>query len=159
MTQISKDNSTFLDEQFLQIADFIPLRDQQNAKVSAGDVAWHLDHSLKTINRIYEVLKSSNPKEYKRSFSFSRVFVFTSGIIPRGVARAPKSVRPPEIILTENLHLQLEQARENLKKFGELKDKAHFKHPYFKVLDKTQSIRFLKIHTRHHLKIVRDILK
>ena len=155
----SESGPDFLDEQFSEMVNYIPKRDARNQKISEADVAWHLDHSLKTINRICDALEESNPDNFKSSFSFSRMFVFTSGIIPRGVAQSPKSVRPPKIILTDSIYLQLEEAKESLKKIEALDAKAYFKHPYFKKLDKGQTMRFLKIHTKHHLKIIRDILK
>ena len=148
----------FLDEQFAEMVDHIPQRDRLNPKVSQADVAWHLDHSLRSINKICEALKASDPDKFRPNFSLSRVFVFTSGIIPRGVAQSPKSVLPPEIISTDSLYLQLEEAKKNLKELQALDSKAHFKHPYFKVLNKGQTFRFLKIHTQHHLKIIRDIV-
>ncbi|WP_396591444.1 DUF1569 domain-containing protein [Allomuricauda sp. R78024] len=149
----------FLDEQFSEIVDYIPKRDKFNKKISEVNVAWHLDHSLRTINRICEALERSDPNGFKSNFSWSRIFVFTSGIIPRGVAKSPKSVIPPKVIVTDSLYLQIEEAKANLKKIESLNEKAHFKHPYFNVIDKGQTKRFLKIHTQHHLKIVKDILK
>ena len=149
----------FLDAQFSDIINYIPERDKKNSKVSQVDVAWHLDHSLKTINRICEALEASNPDEYRSNFNFSRMVVFTAGAFPRGVAESPQGVRPPKVILTDSLYLQLEEARKNLRKLEQLHEKVHFKHPYFNVIDKGQTKRFLQIHTNHHLKIIRDILK
>ncbi|MEO0902674.1 MAG: hypothetical protein AAFY00_11940, partial [Bacteroidota bacterium] len=40
-----------------------------------------------------------------------------------------------------------------------LSEDAHFEHPNFDVINKGQTKRFLKIHTGHHLKIIKDILK
>ncbi|MEX0313315.1 MAG: DUF1569 domain-containing protein [Allomuricauda sp.] len=155
----SESNPNFLDEQFSQIVDYIPHRDSINPKVSKVDVAWHLDHMLKTINVICKALEASNPDEYKSNFNLTRTLIYAWGDFPRGVAKSPKVVRPPDVILTEDLHRQIEMAKENLKVLQGLEANAHFEHPYFSVLDKKKSIRFLKIHTRHHLKIVRDIVK
>ncbi|PWL40165.1 DUF1569 domain-containing protein [Flagellimonas aquimarina] len=155
----TESGTDFLDEQFSEIVTYIPKRDMFNEKISEVDVAWHLDHSLRTISKVCEALENSNPDEYRLNFSLSRVFVFTTGIIPRGVAQSPKSVMPPKVIVTDSLYLQIEEARENLKKIELLKEKAHFKHPYFNVIDKGQAKRFLKIHTQHHLKIIKDILE
>ncbi|SHG51941.1 hypothetical protein [Flagellimonas flava] len=155
----TESGTNFLDEQFSEIVSHIPNRDRRNKKVSEVDVAWHLDHSLKTINRICEALGESKPEKYKSSFSLSRIFVLTSGVIPRGVAQSPKVVRPPKEIVTDSLYLQLEEARNNLKRLEKLDANAHFRHPYFKLINKGQTKRFLKVHTEHHLKIIRDILK
>ncbi|MEM9364289.1 MAG: DUF1569 domain-containing protein [Bacteroidota bacterium] len=148
----------FLDAQFSDIINYIPERNQRNIRVSQADVAWHLDHSLKTINRICEALEASNPKKFKSNFNLSRMVIFSAGTFPRGVAESPKLVRPPKVILTDSLYLQLEEAQNNLNKIEHLHEKAHFKHPYFNVIDKAQTKRFLQIHTNHHLRIIRDIL-
>lgn len=155
----SESSTPFMDDQILLLESYILKRDTHNPKISKADVAWHVDHSLKTINRICEALEGSDPAKFKSNFSFSRLCIFAWGDFPRGVAKAPKSVRPPEDITTENLYLQLEEAKQNLKRIESLDEKAHFKHPYFKTIDKGQTKRFLKIHTGHHLKIIKDILK
>ncbi len=138
---------------------FIKKRNSQRTKISKVDVAWHVDHCLKTINRIYERLENSNPEEYAASFNLLRTLIYAWGDFPRGVAESPKVVLPPDIISTSSLYEQLEEARKNIQKLEELPVKAYFKHPYFKVLDRKQSTRFLEIHTNHHIKIIRDILK
>ena len=138
---------------------FIEKRDSRRTEISEVDVAWHVDHCLKTINRIYGRLEDSNPEEYTGNFSLSRTLIYTWGDFPRGVAESPKVVRPPDNISTDSLYQQLETARKNIQKLAELPANSHFKHPTFKVLNRKQSLRFLEIHTHHHIKIIRDILK
>ncbi|WP_136466704.1 DUF1569 domain-containing protein [Flagellimonas onchidii] len=150
---------SLLNDEFSETENYILQRDALNPKVSKVDVAWHLDHMLKTINVICKSLEASNPDEYKSNFNLTRTLIYAWGDFPRGVAKSPKVVRPPDVILTEDLHRQIEMAKENLKVLQGLEANVHFEHPYFSVLDKKKSIRFLKIHTRHHLKIVRDIVK
>ncbi|WP_190810061.1 DUF1569 domain-containing protein [Flagellimonas sp. S3867] len=159
MTNDTSPSYSFLDAEFDRIKDYISERDASNHRVSKADVAWHLDHILKTINVICKSLEASNPCEYKSNFNLTRAVIYAWGDFPRGIAKAPRIVRPPDEILTEDLHRQMERAKENLKTFQNLDSKAHFEHPYFDILDKNRSIQFLKIHTRHHLKIVRDIVK
>ena len=153
-----QENPNFLDAQLLEVEHFFAQRGAKNKDVSQADVAWHLDHTLKTINRIIENLVESNPDEYRSNFNVQRIVVHTSGIIPRGVAQSPQNVRPPDIVLLDSLQLQLEEARKNLDRITELEEKAFFVHPVFNHLDRDQTRRFLEIHTNHHLKIIRDIL-
>ncbi|MEO0505585.1 MAG: DUF1569 domain-containing protein [Bacteroidota bacterium] len=155
----TESSDTFMDDQMEVLQAYISKRDAANPSVSKVDVAWHIDHSLKTINRVYEELDKSNPEEYRYTFSFSRICIFAWGDFPRGVAQAPKVVRPPKKIETDNLYSQWEEARQNLDKLKELDDRVHFKHPYFNIINKGQTKRFLRIHTRHHLRIIEDILK
>ncbi|TMU55391.1 DUF1569 domain-containing protein [Flagellimonas algicola] len=159
MAKDKKSHLSFLDPEFSKIASYISHRDAINPKVSKVDVAWHLDHMLKTVIVICKSLEASKPEEYKSNFNFTRTVIYAWGDFPRGVAKSPRVVRPPDVILTEDLHLQIAAAKEGLKTIQELDENAHFDHPYFSKLNKKQSIRFLKIHTRHHLKIVRDIIK
>ena len=159
LSRNTENSAAFMDGQIELLESYIIQRDISNPKVSKADVAWHLDHSLKTINRICETLKKSNPEEFKSNFNFARIFIFAWGDFPRGVAKAPRAVRPPEEILTEDLYSQLEEAKTNLKMIEGLSEDAHFEHPNFDVINKAQTKRFLKIHTGHHLKIIKDILK
>nr|WP_298996745.1 DUF1569 domain-containing protein [uncultured Allomuricauda sp.] len=155
----TENSSAFMDGQIGLLESYILERDRSKPKVSKADVAWHLDHSLKTINRICEALENSHPEKFKSNLNFTRILIFAWGDFPRGVAKAPKLVRPPEEIQTEDLYAQLEEAKENLKKIESLHENVHFEHPYFDVINKGQTKRFLKIHTGHHLKIIEDILK
>lgn len=130
-----------------------------NPKVSKATIGWQIDHSLKVINNVSKALQSSNPNDYEKNFSLLGKVFFTLGIFPRGKAKAPKHVKPPEVILKEDLISQIEEAKVNIKTLKDLNDNAFFKHPLFGHVNKKRVNRFLEIHTNHHLKIINDILK
>lgn len=130
-----------------------------NLKVSKASVGWHLDHSLKVINNVCETLKNSNSDDYRKEFSALRTFTFALGFFPRGKARSPKRVLPPEILLKEDVETQLEMAKKNIQSILNVDENQFFTHPLFKQLNKKQTIKFISLHTNHHLKIVKDILK
>lgn len=154
----TKNGSYFLKDQLNQIEGLIDQEEKLNTAVSSASVAWHLDHMLKTINSISDSLSQSDPTEFEGSYNFLRTIVFFRGKIPRGVAQSPASVRPPEIILEENILKQLSIARDKVKEIIKLDQKAHFNHPRFEQLNRNQTLQFLEIHTNHHLDIIDDIL-
>ena len=128
-------------------------------KVSKSDVAWHLDHSLKVINGVCITLQKSDPTLYKNNFSFLGKVFFTLGFFPRGKAKAPKQVKPPEIVLKEDIISQLQLAKTNVDSIHSLDKNAFFKHPLFGDVNTVRIYRFLALHTNHHLKIIEDIMK
>ncbi|MFN7044422.1 MAG: DUF1569 domain-containing protein [Flavobacterium sp.] len=131
-----------------------------NLAVSSGSIGWHIEHSLKTINQIITACKNSNPTEYQWHFNFKRfLFLSIAKKFPRGKARAPKIVRPEGDINLETLTLSLSKVKENLKNWESLDKNVHFPHPFFGVLNKKETEIFLVLHTKHHLLIIKDILK
>ncbi len=157
--QMNQDNPKVLEPLLVEVENAIQYRDQKDPEVSKVDVAWQLDHILKTINRITEALEASNPSDYSNSINAARIFSLTAGYIPRGRAQSPDVVRPPEVILTEDIYVQLQEARANINTLNILDENTNFEHPYFGQLSKAQAIRFMEVHTKHHLKIVDDILE
>jgi hypothetical protein len=132
--------------------------DISNSNISKGDVSWHIDHSLKVINNVTSALQKSNPNSYKNDFSFLGKLFFKLGFFPRGKAKAPKYVQPPEVILKEDLISQIELAKANIEAISGLDKNAYFKHPLFGNINTTRVYRFLLLHTNHHLKIINDIV-
>ncbi|MEJ6792837.1 MAG: DUF1569 domain-containing protein [Lacinutrix sp.] len=128
-------------------------------KVSKSNVGWHIDHSLKVINGVSITLQKSDPTLYKNNFSFLGKVFFTLGFFPRGKAKAPKQVTPPEVILKEDILSQLQLAKTNLDTIASLDKNAFFKHPLFGDINTSRINRFLVLHTNHHLKIIEDIMK
>ena len=66
---------------------------------------------------------------------------------------------PPVIILKEEIERQLKLAIQNIATINDIADNQYFTHPLFKQLNKKQTLYFLKLHTHHHLKIVKEILR
>lgn len=127
-------------------------------EISSSNVAWHIDHSLKVINRVCNFLITSDPSDYKWKFNKWRLIIFLKGAIPRGKAKAPRYVRPPENINIEDLKLQLIEVQELLSTIEKLPPKSNFNHHIFGKLHLKKTIRFLEIHTNHHIKIINEIL-
>ncbi len=142
----------------VDIEKAIPFKDKVVPKVSKASIGWQLDHVLKVINAVCPLLAKKHSKPYKRSFNFMRSVLFPLGYIPRGKARAPKFVNCREAISTADLQAQLKAAKEYIGRLNTMHKGAYFIHHIFGMLSKKQTIRFLEIHTKHHLKIVDDIL-
>ncbi|WP_340199673.1 DinB family protein [Ascidiimonas sp. W6] len=131
----------------------------QNANVSSVNIAWHLDHIFLTINSVYETVKTSDPNNYKSAFNLPKLILFTTKHIPRGQAKSSDKIRPQGAVTSEILDKHMETALSNLALLDSLPKNSNFTHPYFGQLHREDAKRFLKIHTQHHLKICRDILK
>ncbi|WP_203256134.1 DUF1569 domain-containing protein [Hyunsoonleella ulvae] len=156
---MSNTNIRKLQIQLSQIEAFIPHFRAVNTSVSKVSVGWQLAHSLKVINGVFKTMANSNPKHYKRNFNLSRIILFSLNYIPRGKAKSPEIALPPNTILKEDLEKQLHTAKCLVEGIATLDEAHHFKHFIFGTLSKKQTLRFLRLHTHHHLKIAGDILK
>ena len=141
-----------------RLENYLGRRDASAPEVSVADVAWHLDHALKVVLKIYEALEMSDAGAYSYSINPVRAMVFATGRFPRGVAKAPKEVTPPDDIFTEDVLAQLAEARALLPMFSELDRRKFYDHFMFGKLNRRRAMKFLVIHTRHHLRIVEDIV-
>ena len=133
--------------------------EQINLQVSKSSVGWHIEHTLLAINVIITGLKNSNPSEYKWKFNLSRLFVFTINKIPRGKGKAPDRVQPKTIFTTESLKNHLTLTQDKLTELNNLKANQYIDHPIFGNLNLKSTIKFLHIHTNHHIEIIVDIIK
>lgn len=150
-------NIDTLQSQLRELKECIPDKELSDPQVSNAPVGWHIAHSLLVINTIFDSLQASAPEEYKKSFSFWKTTVMLLRKIPRGRARSPRAVLPPEKIETDFLQKQAEQATANILLMENFPKKAFFEHPFFKHLNRDETKKFLEIHTEHHLKIIREI--
>lgn len=154
-----KKNLKKLRSQLDEIELLIPRMSEKNVAVSAAPVAWHLSHSLKVIYNVLGSLENSEPSEFKKKFNFKRLLIFTTGKIPRGKVRAPSAVVPDADQTSEKLEHHLQQTRSKTLVLENLPKMAFFDHPFFDHLNRDQTTKFLVIHTEHHLKIARDIIR
>ena len=142
-----------------QLENHISNFEKTNPNVSNSTVGWQIDHCLLVINGIIGQIEISDPLKYQPKWTFPKFMVFTTGKIPRGKAKAPKVVIPTQVATQEELIAKLIAAKNNVLKLDTFSENQFFNHPYFKDLNVKQTKKFLTIHTKHHLKIIQDILK
>jgi len=148
-----------IDAMMPELVSFIANHNQSNQAISEVSVGWHIEHSLLVIKQITATVAQSEPKLFKRKFNMSRFIVFLTKAIPRGKAKAPKVVIPTNEITLESLQSSLTNTYQAITYLKDCEELQYFMHPFFGQLNKKQTIKFLAIHTEHHLKIIRDILK
>ena len=142
-----------------KLESHIPQQERTDTNISKAPVGWHIQHSLLTITQIVENLKKSDPNAYQWKFSFLKVVVFTMKKIPRGRAQSPDTVMPKNIGTAETIKKEFDIALAAIKELDALNANNYFKHPVFGKMNVKPAIKFLEIHTRHHLNIINDIIK
>lgn len=132
--------------------------DKKNDQISAVTIGWQLDHTLKVINGVCYSVILSDPKAYKWDFNANRLWIFNIKKIPRGKAKAPKKVIASGEVTKNDLLKQLEKAIKLFDRLIKQENNAFFTHHVFGNLNLSNSIKFIEIHTDHHLKIAKEIL-
>ena len=140
-----------------QLENQIPNYEKINPAVSNATIGWQIDHSLIVVNAVAEELINSNTKNYNWKFNKMRLLIQIVNTIPRGKVRVPKAVEPVDVATIKDLKTSLKLARKNIINISTLPAKSYFTHPFFGDLKLKPAIWFLKLHTKHHLKIVEDI--
>lgn len=130
-----------------------------NVTVSKEPVGWHIQHCLLVGLQIINAVEKSNPADYKYKFSLPKFLVYTLNKIPRGKAKAPESVRPKETFNTDDLKKDIQLLKNRLAILATLQPNSYFKHPYFGNLNLKATVKMLKLHTKHHIHIINDIIK
>jgi hypothetical protein len=142
-----------------ELESYIPQFEKSNKAVSHVTAGWHIDHAFLAISRMITGLKNANPTGYKPAFNIKRLVVFAIGKIPRGKGKAPEAVMPEGAITDELLRLHAAKTKEKIKEIPALPANAFIEHPVFGHLKTKQTMRMIEIHTRHHIGIIKDILK
>ena len=140
------------------LESYIPKADLHANAVSKGTVGWHIDHALLTINVVLEGLKNSDPTRYEYKFNKWRTIIFTVGFFPRGKVQAPDSVVPKSDYTMQSLAASTVATRELLKNILPLDKNNYSRHPVFGKLNTKHTFTMLRMHTKHHIKIIRDIV-
>lgn len=137
----------------------IPHSEKLNPTISGGSVGWHIHHSLLVGLQIIKAVEKSDPKNYRWKFNLNKSFVYTLNKIPRGKAKAPESVRPKEQLDAVVMKQHMELLKNRLPVLDTLHPNNYFKHPYFGNLNVKATIKMLMLHTKHHIRIINDIIR
>lgn len=154
---------TKLLKQYTQIENLLKLEHSVLSRriefISGWGIAEHIDHCLKVSARLLGGLSNPTISEENGINAIGRVILLV-GIIPKG--RNAPSFTLPTTASIEELHHALTHARVLLAEVTKdsqvvrSREKV-FKHPIFGWLTRAQALRFLEVHTNHHLKIIRKI--
>lgn len=147
-----------LKKQLFELENKITFQDILNPLVSKSSVGWHIEHAFLVLNITIDSTEKSNPEFYKKTFNFKRFMVFMMNKIPRGKVRAPKPVQPTVQFDADSLKLHLAQSKVNLEKLYTLNPNKYFDHPFLGHLKLKSTIKFIKLHTQHHINIINDII-
>jgi len=131
-------------------------------RVSGWSVAQQIDHLLKVLSGALGRLQAPG-EPLAAGINWTGRLLLGVGRLPRGVAQAPRATAGLERSGAE-LRSAADEVRERLAEVraggAVLVDRRpRVRHPYFGGLSALQAIRFLAVHTDHHLRIVREILR
>jgi hypothetical protein len=148
-------------DEITRIVRFEPaLLDLRVERVSRWSVGQQLDHILKVLD-VSQRLLDGNPQPLPRGMNLLGRCVMAAGWFPRGFAKSPKFVvpadEPPADLAERAAHLRKVYCETALPAELLADRRPVYPHPVFGGLSAVEGLRFLGIHTRHHLKIVSDI--
>jgi hypothetical protein len=141
------------------LASYIPDFSKINHEISEVNIGWHIVHSCLVITSVTKTIVKSDPSNFKKKFSFKAFFVLLFKKFPRGKAKAPSFTHPQHELTEIALNEIIRDTRLSLDSLAKAQNNQYFTHPIFGDLQLRKAIKFLGVHTYHHEKIIRDILK
>jgi hypothetical protein len=150
-----KKNLSLLNE----LASKIPQHLYCIPSVSEGNIGWHIVHSCMVINSVVGAILNSDPSKFKKKFNFKAFVVLLINQFPRCKAKAPSFTIPSKDESPFSILNHIKEAQNSVEAIEKANKNQYFTHPIFGELNKKETIRFLYVHTYHHYKIIKDILK
>jgi len=152
-------------DQIPELETKLAVCDVYEIEVSAWSVANHLEHVLRAHIAILQQIEkhfSHEPEKGKRLTLLGR-FVLLFGRFPKGFAKAPNLSAPRGCTESElrDYLTEFEATCERLQQNIPELTKSHyaFPHPFFGQMSIKQWLRLIEVHTRHHLRIIENILE
>ncbi|MEE9155571.1 MAG: DinB family protein [Gemmatimonadota bacterium] len=132
--------------------------------ISRWNTAEQLEHvaisNRQIVKRMDEILSAGEPEEASGPSPAGRVILLT-GYIPRGIGKAPEHTLPRSTSLEQVRQSVSESQRSVTDLVSRLPEidscRRRFNHHVLGGFTPAQWLQFMAIHTRHHLKIIRDI--
>jgi hypothetical protein len=154
-----------LSRQMDEITSFIGRGDESvctlKQNISGWSAAEQLDHTLKVNGSVLaRVLQDPEPDPLPKPMNLIGRIILALGWIPRGKGRSPKSMRgePATCPALETQASKVRQQLEAVTAAHVARSRPLVPHPRFGGLSTEEALRFMVVHTEHHLKIVREIV-
>ena len=102
---------------------------------------------------------ASTPPPPPPQFRWSPItsLIFLTGSIPRGRGKAPDVAMPKQDISADELVSLLDRSDQALAEASRLDSNRWVKHFAFGILNREKSLKLVRIHNRHHLRIIADL--
>ena len=149
---------TVVDYGLEDLRSSVPNADLCVPAVSKWSIGMHVHHCCLAMIGICQSLVAATPPPPRSRFSMRTALVFLVGRIPRGRGRSPDIVVPRQDVSPAELLALLEESQRILAEVHHLDPETWFRHFAFGVLNRDKTIRFIRIHNRHHLRIISDIV-
>jgi hypothetical protein len=149
---------TPIEKLLAELTVYIPQAEKVNTSISAASVSWHIAHSLKVMASVGTNIQKTDPADYKPVWNIKKLIGLQFKYFPRGKAKAPKYVLPEKEYTEPELRALIEEVKQIWEPVSALPKNVFIKHHVFGPLNISEAIRFVGIHTHHHVKIIKDIL-
>ena len=135
-------------------------------RVSDWSPAQHLHHVADINRRILDqlmIVGDGPSSDATGRPNIAGYLVLLMGRLPRGRGQSPEVFRPPETVDLGKLEHRVIANREQLNRLTDHLDRlrqsdSRFPHPVLGDFDTSEWLRFARIHTGHHHRIIRDII-
>ena len=144
---------TLVDELFLESNR----AEKSSIEVSKATVGWHIAHSYLVIIKSCENLLSNTNRPSKNRKWLQQEIFFILRKIPRNKIQAPEFVVPADYSEKEikRLYSKTITLIEQVERITD----GYLSHPFLGPIKLKRVPLFLRIHTVHHLQIIREIIK
>ena len=132
---------------------------KSNQTISEGNVGWHIVHSCLVIDSVCAAVIKSDATKFIKKFSFKAFLVLLLNSFPRGKAKAPSFTMPSEQLNPASILQSIQASRKSIEALAKAGKNQYFTHPIFGDLNASDTFKFLAVHTNHHLKIIKDVIK
>lgn len=126
--------------------------------VSGWSVGMQIQHCCLAMIGVCRQILASQPPPPTSRFSPLTTLIFLSGRIPRGRGKSPEQAVPREDVSRDELMGMLDESERLLVSVRAGPAGAWYDHFKFGVMNRDLTLKFIRIHNRHHLRIISDIL-
>ena len=143
----------------VDLEDQIPQCHLRSTTVSKWSVGQQVEHVLKATSAFAVLLLRNRSAGRSGLQNPLKDTVLQKGSFPRGLVQAPDVTQPSENPSEASLHDLLRKTRNRVGRLEHSDRDSVAHHPYLGDMSCDEVVEFLAIHLRHHLSIIREIVK
>lgn len=151
-----QDSLSELDRLFRAMNALVPYANATNRSVSGWSVGEHLEHVCTVAAGFAVVLITGRGPAFTARMPEHRDMVLVDGHIPRGKIKAPPVAAPKGVESAEAYTRMLDRTHARLKSAAEQPGQRTADHPLLGTMTRNEVLRFVAVHTAHHLAIIDD---